>query len=96
MPKLLFARAPQDEKEEIRRLAGSRHVPGGWITRGRMILRSWEGNATVIAQELGGHPQTVRDRIARFNIGGIDGLGDRLGAGRKPRLTEHEWRGHDR
>ena len=35
MPKLLFARAPLDEKEEyqIRKLAGSRHAPADWITR---------------------------------------------------------------
>jgi transposase len=93
MPKLLFARAPQEEKEErqIRKLAGSRHAPGDWITRARMIVRSWEGErTTVIAHELGCHPQTVRERIARFNAEGIEGLGDRPGAGRKPRLTEEE------
>ena len=93
MPKLLFARAPVDEKEEhqIRKLAGSRHAPGDWITRARMIVRSWEGKrTTIIAQELGCHPQTVRERIARFNAEGIDGLGDRPGAGRKSQLTELE------
>jgi transposase len=93
MPKLLFARAPLDEKEDhqIRKLAGSRHAPGDWILRARMIAGSWEGKrTTVIAQELGCHPQTVRERITRFHAEGIDGLGDRPGAGRKPRLTEHE------
>src|SRR5215218_4995144 len=35
-------------------------------------------------------PQTVRERIKRFNAEGLDGLGDRPGAGRKPRLTEHQ------
>jgi transposase len=93
MPKLLFARPPQDEKEErqIRKLAGSRHAPGDWIARATMIVRSWEGKrTTTIAQELGCHPQTVRERIARFNAEGVDGLGDRPGAGRKARLTELE------
>ena len=93
MPKLLCACTPRDEKEEhqIRKLAGSRHAPGDWITRARIIIRSWEGKrTTVIAQELHCHPQTVRERIARFNTEGIDGLGDRPGAGRKPRLTEQE------
>lgn len=93
MPKLLFARVPQDEKEkhQIRKLAGSRHAPGDWITRAKMIVGSWEHKrTTAIAQELGCHPQTVRERIARFNAEGIDGLGDRPGAGRKPRLTEAE------
>ena len=93
MPKLLFARAPQDEKEEqqIRKLAGSRHAPADWILRARMIVGSWKRKrTTTIARELGCHPQTVRERIIRFNAEGIDGLGDRPGAGRKPRLTEEE------
>ena len=93
MPKLLFARSPLDEKEEhqIRKLAGSRHAPGDWILRAKMIVGSWERKrTTAIAAELGCHPQTVRERITRFNAEGIDGLGDRPGAGRKPRLTEEE------
>ena len=93
MPKLLFARLPLDPKEEqqIRKLAGSRHAPADWITRAKMIVGSWERKrTTAIAQELGCHPQTVRERIVRFNAEGLDGLGDRPGAGRKPRLTEQE------
>jgi transposase len=43
-----------------------------------------------IAAELHCHPQTVHERIKRFNAEGLDGLGDRPGAGRKPRLTEHK------
>ena len=34
--------------------------------------------------------ETVRERLTRFNAEGLDGLGDRPGAGRKPRLTEAE------
>ena len=93
MPKLLFARPPLDPKEEqqIRKLAGSRHAPGDWIRRARMIVHSWEGKrTTIIARELHCHPQTVRERLIRFNAEGLDGLADRRGAGRKPRLTEHE------
>lgn len=93
MPKLLFARAPLDSKEEhqMRKLAGSRHAPGDWITRARMIVGSWERKRTAaIAEEVGCHPQTVRERIIRFNAEGIDGLGDRPGAGRTPRLTEQD------
>jgi transposase len=56
-----------------------------------MITRSWDGARTSqIAAELRCHPQTVRERIKRFNAEGLDGLGDRPGAGRKPRLTEHQ------
>ena len=93
MPKLLCARPPQDATEErwVRKLAGSRHAPGDWIRRARMIAWSWDGQRTaVIAAELGCHPQTVRERFARFNAEGVDGLGDRPGAGRRPRLTEAE------
>jgi transposase len=93
VPKLLYARAPQgtDEERKIRKLAGSRHAPADWIKRARMIILSWEGLRTaMIAAKLRCHPQTVRERIHRFNAQGMDGLGDRPGAGRKPRLTELE------
>jgi transposase len=93
MPKLLQARPPLDVKEErqVRKLAGSRHAPGDWIRRARMVARSWDGlRASAIAAELGCHQETVRERLTRFNAEGLDGLGDRPGAGRKPRLTEAE------
>jgi transposase len=93
MPKLLHARAPEDVEEErkVRKLAGSRHAPGDWITRARIISLSWQGLRTAeVAEELGCHPKTVRKRLHRFNTEGIDGLGDRPGPGRKPRITEDE------
>jgi hypothetical protein len=93
MPKLLGALPPQDTAEEhkVRKLANSRHAPADWIMRARMIARSWDGLRTAaIAEELGCHPQTVRERFHRFNAEGIDGLADRPGAGRKPRITEQE------
>lgn len=93
MPKLLHARAPQniEEQRKIRKLAGSRHAPGDWIFRARIISLSWQGLRTAkIADKLGCHPKTVRKRLHRFNAEGIDGLGDRPGAGRKPRITEDE------
>src|SRR6516225_1224627 len=93
MPKLLRANAPRDASEEhqIRRLAQSRHAPGDWIFRAHMIVRSWDGlRTTAIAHELGCHPQTVRERIGRFNVEGIDGLGDRPPPGHKPPLTAPE------
>ena len=71
MPKLLHARAPHDDVEErqIRRLAQSRHAPGDWILRARMIVRSWEGRRTTeIASELDCHPQTVRERLATAGV----------------------------
>jgi transposase len=93
MPKLLRARPPQDaaEEQQVQKLARSRHAPGDWIRRAQMIARSWDGaRTTTIAADLGCHPQTVRERLVRFNAEGLEGLGDRPGAGRKPRLTEAE------
>lgn len=93
MPKLLVARPARDAEEErqVRRLAASRHAPGDWIQRARMIVQSWTGwRTSAIAAELGCHPQTVRDRLARFNAEGVGGFADRPGAGRKPRLSETE------
>jgi Homeodomain-like domain len=93
MPKLCVARLPTDDSEErqVRKLATSRHAPGDWIRRARMIARSWDGlRTTAIAAALGCHPQTGRERIARFNVEGLGGLGDRPGPGRQPRLTEAE------
>ena len=93
MPKLLHARPPKDPDEErqVRKLAASRHAPGDWIRRARMIAHSWDGlRTTQIAQQLGCHPQTVRERLHRFNAEGVDGLGDRPGPGRPRRLSETE------
>lgn len=93
MPKLLRARPPTDATEErqVWKLARSRHAPGDWIRRARMIARSWDGLRTAaIAAELGCGAQAVRERIHRFNAAGLEGLGDRPGPGRKPRLTEVE------
>ncbi len=93
MPKLLVARPPEDAREarQIHTLAASRHAPGDWIRRARMVARSWAGLRTaVIAADLGCHPQTVRERLARFNVEGVDGLADRPGGGRTRRLSETE------
>jgi transposase len=91
MPKILRARRPQDEAEEqkIRRLAGARHAPADWIERAQMVELSWDGlGVPAIAERLGCHPKKVRRWLHRFSADGIDGLGDRPGAGRKRRITE--------
>src|SRR4051795_1501116 len=91
MPKLLFARPPADAVEErkIRKLAGARHAPADWIRRAQMITMSWDGlRVPGIAAALGCSPKAVRDRLARFTADGLDGLGDRPGAGRTPRIGQ--------
>ena len=50
---------------------------------------SWDGLAVpAIAAEIGCHQNTVRRWLHRFNAVGLDGLGDRPGAGRRRRITE--------
>ena len=91
MPKLLFARPPLDAAEErqVRKLAGARHAPADWIRRARIIALSWDGlRVPAIAGALGCSPKAVRSRLARFTAEGLDGLGDRSGAGRKPRICQ--------
>jgi transposase len=91
MPKLLFARPPADAVEErrIRKLAGARHAPADWIRRAQMITMSWDGlRVPGIAAALGCSPKAVRYRLARFTADGLDGLGDRPGAGRTPRIGQ--------
>jgi transposase len=91
MPKLLFARPPADAVEErrIRKLAGARHAPADWIRRAQMIALSWDGlRVPAIAAALGCSQKAVRYRLARFAADGLDGLGDRTGVGRKPRIGQ--------
>jgi transposase len=93
MPKILRARAAQDEQEErqVRKLAASRHGPADWILHARMIALSWDGKLVeTIAKELDCSAQTVRRRLHRFDTEGIEGLGDRPRSGRPSRLSERE------
>jgi transposase len=95
MPKVLRARRPVDSAEErqLRKLAGSKRAPAEQVARARTIVQSWDGAETAtIAARLGCHPQTVRDRIARFNAGGIESVVYASSGGRKPRLTERQRR----
>jgi len=91
VPKFLRARPAQDDGEDrkIRRLAGARHAPADWMERARIVALSWDGLAVpAIAARIGRHQNTVRRWLHRFNVAGLDGLGDRPGAGRKRRITE--------
>jgi transposase len=93
MPKLLFVRPPLDAAEErtIRKLARARHAPADWIRRAQIIALSWDGlRVPAIATALGCSPKAVRYRLARFAANGLDGLGDRPGAGRKPRIGQDQ------
>jgi len=91
MPKFVRARPPLDDSEarKIRQLADARHAPADWSQRARIVALSWDGlTVPAIAAEVGSHQNTVRRWLHRFNAAGLDGLGDRPGAGRKRRITE--------
>jgi transposase len=93
MPKLIKARPARDEQEaaKVRKLASSRMAPQAVIQRAWMVVLSWQGQRTsAIAQQLGCHPQTVRERVQRFNEAGVDGLVDRQRRGRQRRISEAE------
>ncbi|GHO86305.1 helix-turn-helix domain-containing protein [Dictyobacter formicarum] len=93
MPKHVQARTAQDAQEErqVRKLARSHHAPADWKFHAQMVVESWAGKTPQeIAQTLDCHPRTICIHLARFNAEGINGLGMREGAGRKPRLSEQE------
>src|SRR5215470_15134155 len=93
MPKILKVRAPLDEKEEswVRKMAASRHGPADWIFHAQIVVRSWDGERVEsIAAELGYSQQTVRRRLHRFEMQGIEGLGDQPRSGRPRRLTTED------
>jgi len=93
MPAHLTARPPLDirEEEQVRTLAHRAHAPADWILHAKIVARSWDGLRThQIAKELGCNPQTVRERVHAFNDRGVEGLGMKPGAGRRPRLTQLE------
>src|SRR5258708_2353594 len=93
MPQHVSARPPLDATGErgVRKLAHRAHAPADWIVHAKLVVRSWDGQRTrQIAQELGCHPETVRQRLHAFTERGLDGLGRQPGSGRKPRLTQEE------
>lgn len=93
MPKHLTARPAADAAEErkVRKLSHSVHAPADWIFHAQIVAHSWDGLRTrQIAEVLGCHPQTVRERLQAFNERGFDGLGMQPGGGRTPRLTQQE------
>jgi len=90
MPKHVSARPPLDATEErqVRKLAHRAHAPADWIVHAKLVVRSWDGQRTrQIAQELGCHPETVRQRLHAFTERGLDGLGRGQATGLWPQAT---------
>lgn len=93
MPKVLRAHRLADVREErwLRKLARSKRAPAEQVSRARTIVMSWDDAETAtIATRLGCHPQTIRDRIARFNAEGTRSIVAVNSGGRRPRVTESQ------
>src|SRR3954465_9823168 len=93
MPALVFARpaVDSDGRARVRKLAAARHAPADWVLRARIVTLSWAGlTVPQIAEQVGCHPRTVRQRLHRFTADGVPGLGDREGRGRPRRISEHQ------
>jgi transposase len=59
------------------------------VLRARIVALSWSGlTVPQIAEQVGCHPRTVRQRLHRFNADGVPGLGDREGRGRPRWISE--------
>jgi transposase len=93
MPALVFARpaVDGDELARVQKLSVARHAPADWVLRARIVTLSWSGlTVPQIADQVGCHPRTVRQRLHRFNADGVSGLGDREGRGRPRRISEQQ------
>lgn len=83
MPKQLAARPASDvtAAHQVRTLAHRAHAPADWIVHAKLVVRSWDGLRTrPIAEDRGGNPQPVRERLQACNDRGVDGLGSKPGA----------------
>ena len=90
---VLRARTGRDEEELrlVERLARSRKAPRDLVVRACMVRLSWSGmRVPAVAAELGCSAKTVRRWLHRFNGGGVAGLEDLGGQGRKRRITEQD------
>jgi hypothetical protein len=78
MPEQLTARPPLDAVEErkVCKLTHSMHAPADWIFHAKIVALSWDGWRTrQMAEALGCHPQTFRERLQAFNDRSFDGWG---------------------
>ena len=74
-----------EEHATVTRLAHSRTAPAQMVQRAQIIWRaSCDESASAIAARVGLEGETVRKRIHRFNVEGLEALKDRHRSGRPP------------
>ena len=80
-----------DELATVKRLAHSHTAPAQRVQRAQIIWRASCGeSASAIAARVGLDGETVRKRIHRFNVEGLEALQDRHRSGRPPTYTPEQ------
>src|SRR5215207_1274131 len=80
-----------DELATVKRLAHSHTAPAQRVQRAQSIWRASCGeSASAIAARVGLDGETVRKRIHRFNVEGLEALQDRHRSGRPPTYTPEQ------
>ena len=80
-----------EEHATVTRLAHSRTAPAQMVQRAQIIWRArCGGTASAIAARVGLDGETVRKRIHRFNVEGLEALKDRHRSGRPPTYTPEQ------
>ena len=79
------------ERAAVQKLAHSRTAPAQSVQRAQIILRASCGeSASAIAAQVGLDGETVRKRIRRFNVEGLEALKDRHRSGRRPTYSAEQ------
>jgi transposase len=79
------------ERAAVQKLAHSRTAPAQSVQRAQIILRASCGeSASAIAAQVDLDGETVRKRIRRFNVEGLEALKDRHRSGRRPTYTPEQ------
>jgi transposase len=80
-----------DEFAGVKRLAHSHTAPAQRVQRAQIIWRASHGeSASAIAACVGLDGETVRKRIRRFNVEGLEALKDRHRSGRRPTYSAEQ------
>ena len=92
MPKHLRVRAwTEEERKTIERLTHARTASVREVERARIIERASAGKRVAeIATEVGCDRRTVRLWLKRFNVAGLEGLGDEPRSGHPPTDTPEQ------
>ena len=80
-----------EERARVQTLAHARTAPAQSVQRAQIIWRASCGeSASAIAARVGLDGETVRKRIRRFNVEGLEALKDRHRSGRRPTYTHEQ------